>query len=155
MQPDSSENIVGFFHSSTDHRRCTQSQCTCHTQIVFFNCLLREFVYFSCMRTHDNPGFEYSSTLFLQKKLDTFLFSELLNLIVIAYQTMRQWPFPICFQTAKNFSARTIFQTFLSSRFFGIFCPATDKHCKLLFWVFSTYYYLSVRTTSFFVKRRW
>ena len=72
MQPDSPENIIGFFHSSSDHRRCTQ--CTCHTQIVFFNYLLHEFVYFSCIRNHDNPGFEYTFTLFLPKNEHFFVF---------------------------------------------------------------------------------
>ena len=148
MQPDSPENIIGFFHSSSDHRRCTQCTChtqrICHTQIVFFDNLLHEFVYFSCIRNHDNPGFEYTFTLFLQKNEHFFVFR------IIKFDcNIRQWTFPICLQTSKNISARTIFQTFLSSRFYGIFCPATDKHCKLLFCVFSTYYYLSVRMNSF------
>jgi hypothetical protein len=119
MQPDSPENIIGFFHSSTDHRRCTQ--CTCHTQIVFFNCLFHAFVYFSCIRNHIH-------TVFTKTIRHFFLVFRIIKFDCIICN-IRQSSFPICHQTAKIFSASTIFQPFLSSQFYGIFCPATNKHC--------------------------
>jgi hypothetical protein len=89
-------------------------------------------IYFT--NSYTFPAYEITITLAsnihshcFYQKMNTFLFSELLNLIVISDNE----PFLSVFNLLK------------------IFCPATDKHCKLLFCVFSTYYYLSVRMNSF------
>jgi hypothetical protein len=90
--------LICQIYTSVKLEQCTcHTQRICHTQIVFFDNLLHEFVYFSCIRNHDNPGFEYTFTLFLQKNEPFFLFR------IIKFDcNIRQWTFPICLQTSKN-----------------------------------------------------